>query len=70
MNPTMKQYAFWVTEEDYGYWMLYDSLEDAVREAKGEDIFEFNAKRLGKYKTKVVIIKDKSTKKKSTEVKQ
>lgn len=58
MKPTLKQYAFWQTtgpnDEDAGYWNAFDSLEDAVTEANGEDIYELNAKKLGKFDIKVI----------------
>lgn len=63
-----KQYGVWTEEQDgeetYGYWMLFDNIEDAVNEYSDEPVYELNAKFLGFYKRKVSLVKTKKKGKK------
>ena len=69
MSQKMNQYGVWVKEQnpDESYWMLYDSLEDAVSEnGDGTEVFLLVAKKLGKYERKVSIIQTKEKRAKKT----
>jgi hypothetical protein len=60
------QFGAWKKPEngDSGYWMLYDSLEDAVSsEGDGCEIYRFTPKFIGRYKRKAEIVKIKARKK-------
>lgn len=63
-----KQFGVWTEdkngEEVYGYWVLFDSIEDAVNEFADVPIYELSAKFLGFYKRKVSLIKSKKGPKK------
>lgn len=66
------QYAYWEIDEaepKLGYWMLFDSLEDAVstKEDSGVEIFKLTPTYLGKFKRSVEVVrvpKNKHKKKK------
>jgi hypothetical protein len=56
--PTLKQYGVWEANE--GFWMLYDSKVDAVRE-HGADavIYLMSPRKLGRYFIKTTLQKRK-----------
>jgi hypothetical protein len=64
------QYAVWDeegSEEDGGYWLLYDTLEDAVSSHSdliSVEVFRMEAKSIGRYKKAVKMVRLKKRKKK------
>lgn len=67
MEPTLKQYGVWKEEPnspDLPYWMLFDSIEDAVSSEGESEVYEFTAKPIGTYKAKSVLVKSRKSKKK------
>lgn len=70
-EPELKHYGYWHVErgETTGYWMMYDDLETAVKEANfndgsqlGHTVYELTAKPLGEFEVKTVVIKKKGMK--------
>lgn len=61
-----KQFAFWEKENgsDHGYWMLFNSLEDAATDSNGRTIYQMDAKPIGKFTIKAVLQKVPQRKKK------
>lgn len=59
------QYAVWQTEDDEGYYAVYNTLADAVSyEGDGCEVFKCEYKSLGTFKRDVQIIKVPKKKKK------
>lgn len=66
-KPNLKQYGVWNTDNDTGYWDLYDSVEDAVStHGDGCEVYIIVPKKLGTFKRSVKIVKIKKRKKKTT----
>ena len=61
----MKLYFAWLEDAnpENSYWQQYDSLEDAVGENEGEEIFAAELKKLGVFKREVSLVRQKSKKK-------
>lgn len=63
-KKTLKQYCFFEEESDgNGYFMHFESLSDAAHEAAGREIYLARYKKLGVFKSKVVLQKVKKRKK-------
>ncbi len=61
-----KQFAYWHTEPEGGYWCLFDTLEDAVNEGgEGTEIYALEPTRLGAFKRKVELVKIKTRKRRT-----
>lgn len=66
----VKQYGVWVEEilndknevDDGGYWLMYDTLEDAVSDNGKTDVYRLTAKRLGQYRRAIKMVKIKKRK--------
>lgn len=56
-------YLVWTLEDDYGYYEQYDTLEDAVKEHEREEIFIATPKLLGKFQSKVKMVRVRKRKK-------
>lgn len=60
---SLSQYAVWKVEDmdelEEGFWLLFPSIEQAIRDQPGEVVYELTPKKLGIFsiETKVVKIK-------------
>lgn len=59
MKPQMKQYGVWRVEEneDAGFWLMFDSIEDAVSSEGPSEVFELSSKSLGQFEVKAIVRK-------------
>lgn len=68
VKPTFIQYGTWTVdsgkspEDTVGYWLLFDSLEDAV-DSEEVDVYRLEAKLLGRFKKAAKVIRAKRRKK-------
>ena len=67
MKKKLSQYGYWETEtsgdEESGYWMMFDTLEDAVSSGgDGIQVYRLDATSLGKYRRRVELEKVKKKK--------
>jgi hypothetical protein len=64
VKPRLKQYGYWEVEnDDYGYWMMYDSIKDLLStHGDDADVYEIKAKLMGRYKLSVKTVRMKRSK--------
>lgn len=67
MKEKLTQYGVWRVDnpEDGGYWMMFDTIEDAVSGGgDGTRVYKLEAASLGRFRRKVEIVKEKKKRRK------
>lgn len=65
MRKPLVQYCVWQSQDadQSGYWMFYDTIENAVDEnGDGAHVYKFTGRSLGKFQKEVSFIKIKEKK--------